>query len=266
MSAPPPVRIRALVVDDEPIARAGLRDLLEGEEGIDVAGEAGDGVAAAGAILETRPDVVFLDIQMPGIDGFGVIEAVGADAMPPVVFVTAYDEYAVRAFEVHALDYLLKPVDPQRFRTTIARVRARAAAGPPGVLHPGLVRAFRALPGATAYPERMLVKGEEKLVVVDVRSIAWISAEGDYVRIRWKGGTLIARSTMAAMESRLDPSRFARIHRSTIVAVSRVRELRPSFSGDHVVVLDDDSKFTVSRQSRPKLLALLGGAGPLPGL
>jgi two-component system LytT family response regulator len=258
MTAPGHTAIRALIVDDEPIARAGLRDLLARETDIEVIGEAGDGLRAAEAIIAQKPDLVFLDIQMPEVDGFGVVEAVGPAEIPPVVFVTAFDEYAVRAFEVHALDYLLKPVDPERFRMALDRVRARIAqrnGRPPG---DDLIRSLRGLPGSGAYPERILVRTPERVLVVDTRSIDWIAAEGDYIRIRWKGGTLTARGTMAGMEARLDPSRFARIHRSTIVNIAQVRELRPLFSGDHAVVLHDGTKFTLSRSYKTKLFGMLG--------
>ncbi len=251
--------VRALIVDDEPIARAGIREMLAAEKDIVVIGEAGDGLSAAEEIIAKKPDLVFLDIQMPEVDGFGVIEAVGPGEMPAVVFVTAFDEYAVRAFEVHALDYLLKPVDPDRFRRTILRVRSRidgrAGADPPVG---ALMQALRGLPGSGPYPERLLIRTPEKVIVVDARSIEWIAAEGDYVRVRWKGGTLTARSTLAAMESRLDPARFARIHRSTIVSVPHVRELRPLFSGDHAVILHDGTKFNLSRLYKSKVFALLG--------
>jgi two-component system, LytTR family, response regulator len=250
--------VRALIVDDEPIARAGIREMLAAEKDIVVVGEAGDGLSAAEEIIAKRPDLVFLDIQMPEVDGFGVIEAVGPGEMPVVVFVTAFDEYAVRAFEVHALDYLLKPVDPDRFRRTILRVRSRMDGRGGDAPVSAMMRTLRGLPGSGPYPERMLIRTPEKVIVVDTRSIEWIAAEGDYVRLRWKGGTLTARSTLAAMESRLDPARFARIHRSTIVSVPHVRELRPLFSGDHAVILHDGTKFNLSRLYKAKLFALLG--------
>ncbi len=258
MTAKSGTGIRALIVDDEPIAREGLRDLLSSEADISVVGEAGDGLTAAEEILSKKPDVVFLDIQMPEVDGFAVVEAVGPGEMPPVVFVTAFDEYAVKAFEVHALDYLLKPVDPDRFRGTLERVRRRINAGEGGTPDAGLLRALRGLPGSGAYPSRILVRSPEKIIVVDTASIEWITAEGDYVRMRWKGATLTTRSTMTAMEGRLDPARFARIHRSAIVNVSLIRELRPAFTGDHALLLNDGTRFTLSRMYRARLFALLG--------
>jgi len=254
--------IRALIVDDEPLARAGLRDLLAAEKDVVVVGEAGDGLHAAEEILARKPDVVFLDIQMPEVDGFGVIEAVGPVEMPPVVFVTAFDEYAVKAFEIHALDYLLKPVDPERFRQALGRIRHRISEGDGMAPGHDLISALRGLPGSGAYPPRILVRSPEKIVVVDTPSIEWITAEGDYVRLRAKGATLTTRSTMAAMEGRLDPSRFARIHRSTIVNVSLIRELRPAFTGDHALLLHDGTKFTLSRMYKARLFMLLGRAAP----
>jgi len=254
----PAAAIRTLIVDDEPIARSGLRELLDTEKDFIVVGEAGDGPSAAEEIISKKPDVVFLDIQMPEVDGFGVVEAVGPAEMPPVVFVTAFDEYAVKAFEIHALDYLLKPVDPDRFRNTAARIRRTIAEG--GGAAPGqdVLLALRGLPGSGAFPRRLLVRSAEKIIVVDAASIEWVTADGDYVRIRTKGATLTTRSTMASMEGRLDPSKFARIHRSSIINIGLVRELRPAFTGDHVVLLQDGTKFTLSRTYKSRLFSLLG--------
>jgi len=265
MSATAGARIRTLIVDDEPIARSGMRELLAPEKDFVVIGEAGDGLRAAEAILAEKPDVVFLDIQMPEVDGFGVIEAVGPSEMPPVVFVTAFDEYAVKAFEIHALDYLLKPVDPERFHRTVGRVRRRIAEGGGGVPGPEVLLSLRGLPGSGAFPPRLLVRSHEKIQVVETSSIDWITAEGDYVRLRSKGATLTTRSTMTSMEGRLDPSKFARIHRSTIVNLSLIRELRPAFTGDHVVVLHDGTRFTLSRMYKARVFALLGSSPPAAG-
>jgi len=254
--------IRALIVDDEPIARTGLRELLATEGDITIVGEAGDGLTAAEEILSKKPDVVFLDIQMPEVDGFAVVEAVGPEEMPLVVFVTAFDQYAVKAFEVHALDYLLKPLDPERLHATLARVRRQIAAGKGIRPDHDLLRTLRGLPGSGAYPGRILVRSPEKIIVVDTPSIEWITAEGDYVRLRWKGSTLTTRSTMVAMEGSLDPARFARIHRSTIVNISLIAELRPGFTGDYALLLKDGTKFTLSRMYKARLFTLLGKEDP----
>jgi len=262
MSGPDDGRISVLIVDDEPIARSGIRELLSGEDDFTVVGEAGDGLRAVEEILGKKPDVVFLDIQMPEVDGFGVVEAVGAGEMPSVVFVTAFDEYAVKAFEVHAVDYLLKPVDANRFRQTLGRVRRMIADGEARTPGPEVLRALRNLTVLRGYPGRMLIRSPEKIIVVDTASIEWIAAEGDYVRIRWKGSTLTTRSTMAAMEGRLDPGRFARIHRSTIVNMTLIAEMRPGFTGDYALLLRDGTKFTLSRMYKARLFTLLGKNDP----
>ncbi|HEU5220126.1 MAG TPA: LytTR family DNA-binding domain-containing protein [Gemmatimonadales bacterium] len=249
--------LSVLLVDDEPLARERLRALLDQEPDLRIAGECASGRTAVKAIQEKRPDLVFLDVQMPGLDGFGVVEQIGAGRMPAIVFVTAFDQYALKAFEVHAIDYLLKPFDRERFQATLAHAREsiRLRAG-------GVDRAMTALLDSLAarrrYADRLLVKlsGKERLVPVD--EVDWLEAAGNYVRIHAGGERLLLRETMASLEERLDPDRFARIHRSTIVNLERVKELEPWFHGDYVVRLKDGQKLTRSRSHRPRLLQKLG--------
>jgi len=206
--------VKAVIVDDEPLARTSIRLLLERDGEVEVAGEC-SGIDAAALIARTRPDIMFLDVQMPEVDGFELLEQIGADAVPVVVFVTAYDNYAVRAFEMHGLDYLLKPFDDARFAHALARAKEQVRGR-----------------GRSPYARRFLVRLREKLVVVNAAEIDWIEAADYYVTLHAAGKSHLLRETMAALEKRLDPERFVRVHRSAIVNIDRVREIHPLFRGD----------------------------------
>jgi len=251
--------VRALIVDDEPLARDRLRALLAGDADVQVVGECGDGHTAVAAIRDLDPDLVFLDVQMPALDGLGVVAEVGPARMPPTVFVTAYDKYAVRAFDVSAVDYLLKPFDADRFAAALRRakdqVRHRADAGVRDRL---LALLADAKPPAPPAAERLAVKTGGKVVFLRTDEIDWIEAAGNYCRLHVGKQAHLLRETMAALEARLDPKRFVRIHRSTIVNVERIRELQPYFHGDYVVLLRDDTQLTLSRTYRQKLHELVG--------
>jgi two-component system LytT family response regulator len=227
--------IRALIVDDEPLAREAIREMVAADSEFVVAGECGSGEEAVAAIREARPDVVFLDVQMPGVDGFGVVEAVGAERMPLTVFVTAYDQHALRAFEAQALDYVLKPFDEGRFRRALERVRTQLARGP----RPGAERIEIRSGGRTVF-----LRGEE------VRSF---EASGNHVKVRTAGETFYHRDTIKNLEARLSADRFVRIHRSTIVNVDFVREIRPWYTGEYIVVMSDGQELTLSRGYRANL-------------
>jgi two-component system LytT family response regulator len=243
-------KLRVLIVDDEPLARRGLRVRLERMRDIDVAGEAESGSEAVSAIETLRPDVVLLDVQMPELDGFDVVDAIGADEMPVTIFVTAYDAHAIRAFDAHALDYLLKPVDDERFERAIERARSRVA-------ERGARAREMALGELLASPvrreSRIVLRDRGRVIVLPHADVDWISAEGDYVRVFAGGRGYLVRHTMVAMEARLDPKDFARIHRSAIVNVSRVREIRAHGDRDYIVVLRDDTKLKMSRSYRDRL-------------
>jgi two-component system LytT family response regulator len=255
--------LRVLIVDDEGPARRKVRRLLEAEADVEIAGEAADGAAAVAAIRERTPDVVFLDIQMPELDGFDVIAAVGAERMPYVVFVTAYDEHALRAFEVSAVDYLLKPVDPERFRQAVARARERVAAARAGGaggagerdLAARVERLLEALrPGAPAAPprflERLLVDAGPKAILLPLDHVDWIEAARNYVTLHAGAERYTLRGTLGALHERLDPSRFLRLNRSQIVRLDAVKELHPWFHGEYLVVLHDGTRLTWSRRFR----------------
>ena len=233
--------VRVLIVDDEPIARRRLEALLAGEPSVEIVGESEDGESALQAIRRLRPDLVFLDVQMPGLDGFDVIELLGRDECPAVIFVTAYDQYAMRAFDVHAADYLLKPFDRARLRTALARATALEAADG-GRLHAivDTVRASQPL-------RRFLVKTATRVYAVRADDVETIEAAGHYVELRTGAGTHLVRDSLSAIERRLDPARFVRVHRSTIVNVDKVAELRPTFHGEFEVAMTSGRRLRCSR-------------------
>jgi two-component system LytT family response regulator len=244
--------LRALIVDDEIVARRRLRRLLTHQHDIVIAGECGDGLAAVDAIRTLAPDVVFLDVQMPEFDGFEVVQAIGAESMPAVVFVTAYDHYALRAFDANALDYVLKPVDGERLARATERARAWQAARHRSV-DPRMTALLSQLVADRRYVRRLPIRIDDRLQVVDLADVDWISAADNYVMLHVHGRELLARRTMAWLERELDPERFVRIHRSTIVQINRVSELVPESHGDLTARLRDGTELTVSRNHRARL-------------
>jgi two-component system, LytTR family, response regulator len=228
--------INALLVDDEPLARSRMRTLLRDYEDFAVAGEAGDGTEALRAIETLRPDVVFLDVEMPDLDGFGLVRRLGRDARPLLVFVTAYEEYALDAFRASAAHYLLKPVDPHALRQAVERVRK--------LLDTPL--------------ERVAVKRRGRTLLFRVDEIDWVEAAGNYVRLHVAGQRHLLRETMAGIERKLDRRCFTRIHRSVIVNLGRIRELQGASHGDATVVLRDGTQLTLSRAYRDRIEPLLG--------
>ena len=253
--------IRALLVDDEPLALRKLRRLLAGERDVQIVAECSEGREAAAAIREHVPDLVFLDIQIPELDGFEVLDTLRRDELPVIVFVTAYDEYALRAFDAHALDYLLKPVARERFRETLERardrVRERRAAG---VVDDRLL-ALHAERQAAAAPGRHLtriaVKSDGRAYFVRVEEIDWIEAADNYARLHAGGTSHLVRETLRTLEAKLDPHVFMRVHRSAIVNVDAIRELQPWFHGDHVMILRSGARLTCSRRYDERLRQML---------
>jgi two-component system LytT family response regulator len=269
--------MRVLIVDDEPLARRRLRELLADEPGVEVVGECRNGGEAVTAIRQDAPDVVLLDIQMPELDGFGVVRAVGPDRMPAVIFVTASDAHAVHAFEVHAADYLLKPVDQDRLLEAVRRAKwrsrvAESSGGGPAAVDEQDTRARLAaliaeVTAAVATTKssvasvknaRLAVKGDGRVVLVRVGDIDWVEAMDNYVRLHVGRDTHTMRETLSNLEDRLRPPTFLRIHRSTIVNVEQVREIQPWFAGDYVLVLLDGTKLTTGRRYRAAVQSLLG--------
>lgn len=252
--------IRTLIVDDEPLARRRIRTLLERESDVQIVGECASGTEALDAIAEQSPDLVFLDIQMPGIDGLGVVAEIEPDEMPIIVFVTAYDQYAVKAFEAHALDYLLKPFEDERFAGVLERVRQRVDKRDPHALIDERIAALLEELKPRTFPERIVIRKGTQYVFQPVLEIDWVGADGNYARIHVGAASSVLRKTMAAMESTLDPARFVRIHRSTIVNIERIRAIESLFSGEYVVILKDGTKLPTSRSYRDAVQALLSGA------
>jgi two-component system, LytTR family, response regulator len=253
-------KIRTMVVDDEPVARERIVSLLAQEQDIEVVGECADGQQAVNAIQAHHPDLVFLDVQMPACDGFGVIQQVGADRMPPVVFVTAYDEYALRAFEVHAIDYLLKPFGRDRFQQTLQHAREHLERRRAGDLGKRLLALVQDLKPEPQKLDRLVVKSGGRVFFLRTDEIDWIEAAGNYVRLHLSEDSHLFRETMNNMEARLDTNRFVRIHRSRIVNTDRIKELQPWFNGEYVVVLQNGARLTLSRGYREKLQERLGKA------
>jgi two-component system LytT family response regulator len=266
---PEPRSLRVLIVDDEPLARARLRELLAEEADLEIVGEYGNGADAVTGITEDDPDLVLLDIQMPEIDGFGVVRAVGPERMPAVVFVTASDAHAVRAFDVHAVDYVLKPVDQDRLLEAVGRAKRRIGATPERgadrdiharlaalVAEVSAVVATTTAPGHGGVP-RLAVKGDGRVVFVRTSDVDWIEAMDNYVRLHVGRETHLMRETLSHLEARLPRGAFLRIHRSTIVNVDRIREVQPWFAGDYVLILGDGTKLTTGRRYRAAVQGLL---------
>ena len=257
MSAPdrtpawPP--IRTLIVDDEPLARAHLRSLLVARGDINVIAECGDGRTAIERIERDEPELVLLDIQMPELDGLGVIREVGPSRMPPVVFVTAYDQHALAAFEVHALDYILKPVNRRRFTNAIDRVVGIIRSETQERGSASLARLVESLQTERAALDRIAVKVRGRVTFLKVDDIDWIEAADDHVRIHAGKTTHLHRSTLTHLEARLPESRFLRIHRSTLVNVERIREIQPWFQGDWVVMLTNGTQLHSGKSYRGKV-------------
>ena len=251
-----PAAMRALVVDDEAPARRKILRFLQ-EHDVEIVGEAADATAALSAIRELRPDVVFLDVQMPGTDGFGLLQTVaGDDYVPHVVFVSAYDAYALRAFDVAAVDYLLKPLDRDRFALALDRVRTQLERSQ-SELHAELREFLNAVNGAAPYAQRLLVESGDRSLFLAVRDIVSIEAQGNRVAISARGGRYELRTTMDSLEARLDPHDFVRVHRSNIVRIDAIAELEPWFHGEYSVKLTDGTAVTWSRRyaaKRPDLL------------
>ncbi len=254
----PVAKIRTLIVDDEPLARSRVRELLETQPDVEVTGECGNGREAIGAIRGETPDLVYLDVQMPEVTGFEVLEALEPAAAPAVVFVTAFDQFAVRAFEVHAVDYLLKPFDRERFLASLERAREAVGRRREGRVDERLGALLADLGAQRRYLKRLLVKNGSRTVLLQAGEIDWIESAGNYVRVHVGRERHLLRETMTTLEERLDPERFIRIHRSTIVNLDRVRELEPYFHGDYVVRLNDGTRLTMSRTYRDRLQTRLG--------
>jgi two-component system LytT family response regulator len=256
-------KIRTLIVDDEPVARARVLSLLRDEADIEVVGECSNGPQAVSVIEATAPDLVFLDVQMPEMDGFALARTLGRE-MPAVVFVTAYDEYALQAFEIHALDYLLKPFSAERFKSALTHVRQHIAKRQATAMGRQLATLLPEIQRPAPDQERrerrdrLVIKSSGRIYFVRIQDIDWCEAAGNYVRLHIGQQKHLVRGTMSHLESQLDPAQFVRIHRSAIVNVERIHELRSSFNGEYLITLNDKTRLTLSRGYRDGLQARLG--------
>jgi two-component system LytT family response regulator len=250
-----------LVIDDEAPARSRLRHLLAGEPDVEVIAECSSGREAVSAIHQHQPDAVFLDIQMPRMTGLQVCEEVGVAQLPLVVFVTAYDQYAVKAFEVHAVDYLLKPVDRERFQGTLARLRERLGGNERSGQDVNLAAVLAELRSVARTTERMAFKVDGKVILLRRDEISWLEADGNYVHVHVGSESHMLRDTLANLETQLPADQFLRVSRSVIVNLDAVKELQPLFYGDYAVILRDGKKLTLSRSHRDRVERLLGRGG-----
>ena len=246
-------KIRTLIVDDEPLARKKLSLLLKREPDIEFVGESVNGKQAIKTIRETSPELIFLDIQMPGLDGFGTLEALGAIQIPALIFVTAHDKHALRALEVQALDYVLKPFDRHRLQIALERARAQILMSRSGQTNQDLLSLFEDLRSTTRVQKRIVVRNGGNLIFLPTEEIDWIEAAANYVRLHMGGHSYLLRETLTNMETKLDQRLFARIHRSTIVNVERIKKLQPLFHGDYEVLLQNGVRLTLSRNYRNQL-------------
>ena len=245
--------VRVLIVDDEPLARERIRMLLHDEPGFEIASESSNGTEALAAIERLAPDLVFLDIQMPELNGFEVLERLDPAQLPVVIFVTAYDQYALKAFEVCALDYLLKPFDRERFSRALARARVDLDRRKAGAVNEQVLKLLSELQQGRKHLDRLVIRHGGRVLFLRADEIDWIEAAGNYVRLHAGKEEYLYRESMTKLEARLNPSLFARVHRSTIVNLERIKELQPWFRGDYMIVLRDNQKLTLSRTYRSRL-------------
>ena len=251
-------KIRTLIVDDEPLARRNIRLLLEKDPQIEILEECRNGLEAIKAINTHSPDLIFLDIQMPELDGFDVLQHVGPEHIHAIIFVTAFDQYALKAFEVHALDYLLKPFDDERFANALRRAKMQIEAREIDRLSKRLIALLEERESNRKTPQdkyltRVMIKASGRMVLVKVEEIDFIEADGNYAKLHVGRKSHLLREKMNDLEGQLDPEKFVRIHRSTIVNVDRIKEMHPHFNGDYIVVLGDGRRLRLSRSRREKI-------------
>ena len=250
--------IRTLIVDDEPLARRRLHRLLARDNDVQIVGDCANGREAIEAISKHKPDLVFLDVQMPEIDGFAVLDKIESDAIPYVVFVTAYDQYALKAFEASAVDYLLKPFDRKRFGKALQRAKSRLLSDRDTRLSERTLSLLQELKARASHLDRLLIKSGGRVFFLKADEVDWIEAEGKYVQLHVGREAHLLREGIGVLEEQLDPQKFVRIHRSAIVNLDRVRELQPWFHHEYRVILRDGTPLTLSRSCRKKLAELLG--------
>lgn len=249
-------KIRTMIVDDEELGRERVRMMLAEHPDIEVVAECCDGAEAVKTIERERPDLVFLDVQMPGMNGFEVLESLEGEPLPAVVFVTAHDDYALRAFDIHALDFLLKPFDNGRFEKTLDRARVQVSQTRGTAVDSRILSLLEDLKSDRKFPERLIVKSGGRVFFLRTEEIDWVEAAGNYVRLHARNESHLLRESMKNMEAKLDPKLFVRIHRSAIVNVDRIKELEPWFHGEYIVIMRDGTRLTSSRVFSDRLTAL----------
>jgi len=257
------MKIKTIIADDEPLAREKIRNLLEEDPDIELIGECADGIETVTAIRNQQPDLVFLDVQMPELDGFGVLKALSDSNLPTLIFVTAYDQYALRAFEVHALDYLLKPFDRERFQKALQRAKEHIRKEKSGEVNEKLLTLLEDLKSEKSnnherkYLDRLVIKAGGRVTFLKTEEIDWIEAAGNYIRLYIGKDSHLLRETMNNIQTKLDPEKFLRIHRSTILKIDRIKELQPWYHGEYFVTLENGKQLTSSRSYRHQLSKLL---------
>ncbi|HKY05946.1 MAG TPA: LytTR family DNA-binding domain-containing protein [Blastocatellia bacterium] len=251
------MKIKTVIVDDVLLARERIKRYLATEPNIELAGECANGREAVEMIPAVKPDLIFLDVQMPELDGFGVLEEIGAAEMPVVIFVTAFDQFALRAFEVHALDYLLKPFSRERFREAMAHARAHIEREGTRDFNLRLGALLKDVKSEPKHLKRLAIRSSGRVLYLLTDEIDWIESAGNYVSVRAGKQSHLLRERMGQLELKLNPAKFVRIHRSTLVNIDRIKELHPLFNGDQKVILRDGSELTLSRNYRDRLLELL---------
>lgn len=251
-------QIRVLLVDDELLARGMIREMLESDRDVEIVGECVNGEEAVAAIREHKPDLIFLDIQMPEESGFEVLESLNDEYTPHVIFVTAYDQYAVRAFEVHALDYLLKPFDRERFDASWRRAKEHILKEKGGRLDERILTLLEELKAGAKFLERLVIKSGGRVFFLEADEIDWIEAEGNYVSVHSGKKSHLLRETISSLEAQLDPKKFRRVHRSAIVQLAKIKELQPWFHGEYRILLHSGAQLMLSRNYRENLQEALG--------
>lgn len=251
------MKIRVAIADDEPPARQILREYLAADTGIEIVAELEDGASTIREVRRLQPDLLFLDIEMPEGNGLQVVEAIGADQLPAIVFVTAYDEYAIKAFELQAVEFLVKPFDLGRFQSALAHAKRQVQTRNPARVLNAIREALDGRPGGS-YPQRLGVRGNGRVVVVNVTDIDWVEADGNNINLHAGNTVHVMHRTMREIEEKLDPEKFARIHRSTIVNISKVQDLQAWVTGEYIVRLKNGRELTMTRRYRDRVLALLG--------
>jgi len=251
--------IRTIIADDEGLARTKLRVLLNSESGVNVVAECRDGKQTVAAVQSHKPDLLLLDVQMPDVDGFEVLKQIPVDEMPIVIFTTAFDHYAIRAFEAHALDYLLKPFNQERLHHALERVKTELLKSHEQTLRTRILDLLGEVKPDSPQLRRLVIRTAGRVVFLDLNEVDWIEAAANYVKLHVGKDSYLLREGIGHISSRLDPDRFVRIHRSSIVNVSRIRELQPCDSGEYIAVLRDGKELSCSRGCRPQLLRLIEG-------